>query len=23
VPFDVYRPVNNLWEQIWMFGDQN
>jgi len=23
VPFDVYRPVNNLWEQILLLGDQN
>jgi len=23
VPFDVYRPVNNLWERFWMLGDQN
>ena len=21
--FYVHKPINNLWEQIWMFGDQN
>jgi len=22
VSFDVHEPINNLWERIWMLGDQ-